>query len=565
MSAPEYPRPPPPVPPVPAKYGPQGEVRRKPRNPPPPRPPPAVDAVGLLFLTNRSKDKIKDKDKEHKCKDPKASRSSKDTSRSKDSNQTGLSRVTSEASQSSQYSQYSQYSEASRKSQVSQPSQVAQISETEEIKELEPVASSAQEPTETLKTPTVPTDDHFDTPREVPEGRQSTTPTGRRSKEGSPTDKHKPLPPIRQNNGSPIMSYRSLNGPRRASLHVRQPADALDDKFLGSSSFRTSPRRPVTMSFSEDVAGLFEAIGQNDPAKGLGLPPDSLQSRERSPSADTARGLKGRFPPDLGRSNSMDPTNRAIKPLSIQVGGPDIVSTLSLSPIPTTRTSSLLAPSPHSPRLDQSPRIPQRTTSSPHPSPGLSSVGDHSLLTPNRSLSRSSSFSSQKQLQTDKSLYPSRPAVQRSSPGHDKKEDFTPTIPEVAGDDTIRARRSSDLPPHSPASVRLVTGQSPDVQRNVSLTANEAFSRTDFKTNSPCGRQTPSPRPPSRTHSHGSTDTPNAPRIEIGLEDDRERGRRLACEFLDDDFSSMPSDKVAMFLGGLWVLRMACGGHADDD
>lgn len=35
-----------------------------------------------------------------------------------------------------------------------------------------------------------------------------------------------------------------------------------------------------------------------------------------------------------------------------------------------------------------------------------------------------------------------------------------------------------------------------------------------------------------------------------GDEDAEEKGRRLACEFLEDDFRSMPYDKVAMFLGG---------------
>jgi hypothetical protein len=35
-----------------------------------------------------------------------------------------------------------------------------------------------------------------------------------------------------------------------------------------------------------------------------------------------------------------------------------------------------------------------------------------------------------------------------------------------------------------------------------------------------------------------------------GDEDDEEKGRRLACEFLEDDFKSMAYDKIAMFLGG---------------
>lgn len=33
-------------------------------------------------------------------------------------------------------------------------------------------------------------------------------------------------------------------------------------------------------------------------------------------------------------------------------------------------------------------------------------------------------------------------------------------------------------------------------------------------------------------------------------EDEEEKGRRIACELLEDNFKSIPYDKVAMFLGG---------------
>jgi hypothetical protein len=33
-------------------------------------------------------------------------------------------------------------------------------------------------------------------------------------------------------------------------------------------------------------------------------------------------------------------------------------------------------------------------------------------------------------------------------------------------------------------------------------------------------------------------------------EDDEEKGRRLACELLDDDFSTIAYEKAAIFLGG---------------
>ena len=33
-------------------------------------------------------------------------------------------------------------------------------------------------------------------------------------------------------------------------------------------------------------------------------------------------------------------------------------------------------------------------------------------------------------------------------------------------------------------------------------------------------------------------------------EDDEEKGRRLACEVLENDFSNISADRVAMFLGG---------------
>jgi hypothetical protein len=49
--------------------------------------------------------------------------------------------------------------------------------------------------------------------------------------------------------------------------------------------------------------------------------------------------------------------------------------------------------------------------------------------------------------------------------------------------------------------------------------------------------------------------TPTGSRVTRGVnededEDEEEKGRRLACEFLDNDFSSMSSDKVAEFIGG---------------
>ena len=79
-------------------------------------------------------------------------------------------------------------------------------------------------------------------------------------------------------------------------------------------------------------------------------------------------------------------------------------------------------------------------------------------------------------------------------------------------------------------------------------------SRSNLINTGAWGRQSPSPRPSSQaTDSIELVHTPTTPKRTNGAptaEDDEEKGRRLACEFLDDDYSSVQVDRVAEFLGG---------------
>lgn len=87
---------------------------------------------------------------------------------------------------------------------------------------------------------------------------------------------------------------QALSPAPRKSQHIRQPASADDT--------HPSPGQLAVAIFSDDMAGMLSGIGESQPAKELGLPPESLRLRDRkSPSFDIPRE---KFPPDLGRSAS---------------------------------------------------------------------------------------------------------------------------------------------------------------------------------------------------------------------------------------------------------------------
>lgn len=311
-------------------------------------------------------------------------------------------------------------------------------------------------------------------------------------------------------------------------MHRRQPADAFDDESRYQNQRASpSPRRPVTMSFSDDVAGIFDTIGQSDPAKELGLPPESFRIRDRTKSGDISIS-RIRFPADLGRSTSNDNPRKDQK---LVVPGP-----ISL------RTSSL--PNGGSPRIDSGASLQQRSPSSPVPS---SRPLEDSLVLPT-SVSRSSSSSSRRRTKTDTGTYPSLVAPNLGSPLQIGEADFAPKS--TGEDTTLRANREAELPPLSPASVRLVNSP------QVSSIAGSGFSGRSGAHGAiatPWGRSSPAPRAPSTV-----TDNMEIVKTPIGSrrgqedtdEDDEEKGRRLACEFLENDFSSVQADKVAEFLGG---------------
>lgn len=402
------------------------------------------------------------------------------------------------------------------------------------------------------------------------DGRRSVTPTARRPNGIAPA-LDKALPPIRGDSTpsvSPVLRSYSASSSRRTSMHVRQPAYAMDDEPSSQSTSRRaspSPRRPVTMSFSDDVAGIFDSIGQSDPARELGLPPDSMRIKNRTQSADSPVHLRTKPPLDIGRSPSMDRSR------------PNGHTTL-LSPVPSQRTSSL--PSNNSPNLGAA----HRNSSSPIPSP-KPSAEDGLLPPPRQSLLPDSSQSTRRRNHSHNGPYQSQQPVLLGPPLMPPNGDFGPSANGI--DDTIRPRQSVDLPPLSPASIRLVTSPKMDgstisgifasqqinpMERSVSASSQDPSRPSSLLSSSVWGRQSPSPSlSRSNPRSKNSSLVPqpsqedvlqeveslpvtpvidqSATPADVEGEADEEKGRKLACEFLDDDFTSVAHDRVAEFLG----------------
>ncbi|WVQ83934.1 hypothetical protein IAT38_006078 [Cryptococcus sp. DSM 104549] len=357
----------------------------------------------------------------------------------------------------------------------------------------------------------------------------SVTPTeagNRRTSDGSVLSVDKPLPALRD--GSRESSPSRANGSKRGSgtLHIRQPASVAEADETPSRENSIprpapSPATAAVSSFSDDMAGMLANIGQSEPARELGLPPESLRDRSRGraePIETGKEGLRGRFTTGLAKSTSDHGTG------------------LLLSPPPNPRTSSL--PTIHSslsPKPDTSagPSVPKRNASTP--SPVLTS---ESLMPTVGHASRSSSLSSH----------------QRSTEG---KEAPLPLRP------------ADDIPPLLPQSVKLVSSSRSLVGSNHTGDSGGDPAKSFINT-SPWGKQSPRqpspheqregevevmvspPQTPATNHESGNG---NGDANEEGsaadvTEDEEERGRRLACEILENDTTNVQGDKVAEFLGG---------------
>nr|XP_019047599.1 hypothetical protein I302_04215 [Kwoniella bestiolae CBS 10118]OCF26529.1 hypothetical protein I302_04215 [Kwoniella bestiolae CBS 10118] len=353
----------------------------------------------------------------------------------------------------------------------------------------------------------------------VYDGRTSVTPTNERRVSGnSNLSMDKPLPAVVEPEDGP---RRTPSTSLRVSGHTRQPASAAYEESpplnVPPVKPSASPATQAIHTFKSDMAGMLASIGQTEPAKELGLPPDSIRlGRNRTISTETAREpVKNRFPTELGRSASIKD------------------NTSHLSPIPNQRTSSLPSGSPQLDRI-----IPKRTTSSPSPNPSMN--GDSSLMPNQQVISRSSSRSSGKK-----------------SPAHS-------TVPSPNRSPSLRRNKKSfdeGGSPLVPSSVRLVS--SPKQSENsiiapLNLTS-EGLAKSNFINSSPWGKQTP--RMMSAPGAYSNNDQSKDDQLEVvntppetprtpHEEDEEEKGRRLACEFLEDNFVSVPGEKVAEFLGG---------------
>lgn len=396
------------------------------------------------------------------------------------------------------------------------------------------------------RTPALMASSSFASPEE--NGPVSVTPTRlRQPSDGSILSVDKALPPLRPiDDTSPIPppTRSSASSSNRVSGHTRQAATTHEDDSSSPRSCQNPSPQPTARpsspdpsqaspSFSDDIAGMFDGIGQSELARELGLPPDSLRSQGRRKSADSRR-----FPAELGRVDSMERRRSATKSVHLPL------------PVPNKRTSSLPG---STPQLDRSPRVSQGTVSSPDPSV-------ESSLVPPPTVSRTSSSSSRRRAKTagNDASYAALSAAPLGSPlliSNAVSGDFGPLS--GSGEATLRAKpHGEDLRPLSPQSVSLIASPRPDsIQQTIfnphTLITNPS-TPSAFVNSSPWGAQSPTPASltPGRMEDPLEfVSSPVTPYLENG-EDDEERGRRLACDCLENDFSHVAADKVAEFLGG---------------
>lgn len=359
--------------------------------------------------------------------------------------------------------------------------------------------------------------------------RIAVTPTAARQvSSGSTSSSDKPLPRIRLN-GDDVSAPLPVEAAPRSSGHTRQAATIHEDDPSPSSSLHPSPQPPIISTLTDDVAGMLDGIGQSDPARELGLPPESLRSKDRRRSQDTRR-----FPIELGRTASTARRDSEVRPVNL------------LSPVPARRTSSLAARTPKSKQV-----LPHRSSS-----PNMEGEETDSKLSRNNSTDSSTSSRRRANIARDKQntqQYATLSAAPLGSPLliSNGNVDFGPLVD--SGDATIRAKpRSDDLLPLSPQSVRLISSPLPNENQAPQILRNDSAARAGFIATSPWGAQSSNPTTPYHGRMEDPLEcvtSPVTPNIDRG-EDDAERGRRLACEFLENDFSNVASDKVAMFLGG---------------
>ena len=333
-----------------------------------------------------------------------------------------------------------------------------------------------------------------------------TTVDGKRVSSGSSmlsTDK--PLPPVQQDAPSSTGTVRGTEA--RRSGHIRQPADTIFEDTPSADQAPTlptphqSPGPAGLASFKRDVEGAFDGIGQSDPARELGLPPDSVRQKRREQEGRTrsldiaADDNRAKTLSEFGRSNSDEAEKR--RALS-----PSPRPSQSASPIPGTRTSSLPSRSPL-PLADPSTRT---KASSDPPSADAAQP---------------------------------RSSIDLAPPLQLTAADFGPPLQDQ--DATLKAKVDSPL---TPGTIRLVNAISRLEDAPTILTESETVKHGGYA----WGKQ--SPRTNDVASSRDEDEIVTTPTAASGEEDDEEKGRRLACEFLDDDFSSMPAEKVAEFLGG---------------
>lgn len=303
----------------------------------------------------------------------------------------------------------------------------------------------------------------------------------------------KPLPAITAANGSPAkMAVDDLTSvqasPPPTVKRSMHSRQPAGDVFDHDNGLTLPQTTPqrAVASFSEDVNGMFLGIGETHLANELGLPPDSLRIKSR---------------PLPERSSTLETTRRFpldLAPrLSIDREKPVASRTTSL-PGKVTSGQSYLAPlaltrTPSSPNLSARPITPTSNTSSPS------------------------------------SIHRQKKEAQSS--------DFGPAI--AVTEDTVKARTreisGSTItgPSYNASSVRLVASPRPASVHSFRSPTN------------PSHEWLASPGSVAQTE-----ETLERIVTPGGDEDDEEKGRRVACELLEDDYSTIAYDRMAMFLGG---------------
>ena len=303
----------------------------------------------------------------------------------------------------------------------------------------------------------------------------------------------------RSNVSTPGPSPLSSDNPRPAVQKVESPSPSTPS--VSSTVTRSRHTRQLAEVGPDDEAGLSPRSHPGSPSRVLdSFVSDMTGAFDEIGQSDPARELG--LPIDTLRAKrpGADSSSSKRRALLIYDSGPSGDQALSqdeqsandrLSPIPSARTTSL--PSLASPAiLDTSPQPSVMSRTSSH---------DHNDAT----------------------------AATKTA-----EADFGPSLDDSSArkDDTIRASKGI---PASVQTIKLVA--SPPLGINPLLPQSEPLS----------GLVTPV-TPELRTPIEPSPNTEGL--SGSSTEDDSERGRRLACEFLEGDESTVSSEKVAIFLGG---------------